>query len=218
MAGSGSRGRPGWRASKLVVVKRMMALESDSTCRCFSPSAARRAAQPPPRGADLELGRGNYYIAMEYLDVENLSLVRRTARRSRGRCRTCSARLVADVAEETTTRTPAASSRACRRRTIIVTFDGGIKVVDFGIARSPRSHHVRQAEGQAVVHVASRPRRAGRRALRRLRPGHRVVRARHRYAPAVEMEDLELPASWPAQPLPKPTERADVRASSSSSS
>ena len=75
--GSGSRGRPGWRASKLVVVKRMMnALESDPEHVQMFLAEARLAAQLSHHRVVriFELGaEGNYYIAMEYLDGEPVS-------------------------------------------------------------------------------------------------------------------------------------------------
>ncbi len=135
---------------KVVVVKRMInALEADPEHVEMFLSEARLAAQlnHPNIVQIYELGEfhGSYYIAMEYLDGENLATVRRAGRDlQRPLPDALAARLIAWAAEGLHAahtkvgldgRPLHIVHRDVSPQNLIVTYDGGLKVVDFGIAK-----------------------------------------------------------------------------------
>ncbi len=135
---------------KMVVVKRMMAsIEADPDHVEMFLTEARLAAQlnHPNVVQIYELGEeaGSYYIAMEYLDGENLAMVRRTGNTNRVTLPdTLAARMVAWAAEglhyaHTRVGLDGKPMNIVHRdvspQNLIVTYGGALKVVDFGIAK-----------------------------------------------------------------------------------
>ena len=140
---------------KLVVVKRMVStLETDPEHVEMFLSEARLAAQldHPHVVQIFELGEheGAYYIAMEYLDGENLAYLRRSAiQKGFFMPDVLSAQLVAWAAEGLhyahTRIGPDGKAlgvvhRDVSPQNLIVTYQGGLKVVDFGIAKLGDQH------------------------------------------------------------------------------
>jgi serine/threonine-protein kinase len=135
---------------KLVVVKRMVGtLEADPEHVEMFLSEARLAAQldHPHVIQIFELGEhhGTYYIAMEYLDGENLSQIRRAAvQQQQHMSDALIAQVIAWAAEglhHAHTKVGADGKplgvvhRDVSPQNLIVTYQGGLKVVDFGIAK-----------------------------------------------------------------------------------
>ena len=135
---------------KLVVIKRMMtSLEREAEYIDMFLTEARLAAQlSHPNVVQIyELGEeaGSPYIVMEYLDGEDLSVVRRTGQKHGLPLPDhYTARLLSMAAEglhyaHTRTgidgRPLGIVHRDISPQNLIATFDGGIKVVDFGIAK-----------------------------------------------------------------------------------
>ncbi len=135
---------------KLVVIKRMMtSLERDPEYVDMFLTEARLAAQlSHPNVVQIyELGEeaGSLYIVMEYLDGEDLAVVRRTGQKHGLPLPDhYTARLLSMAAEGlhyAHTRTGIDGKplgivhRDISPQNLIATFDGGIKVVDFGIAK-----------------------------------------------------------------------------------
>jgi eukaryotic-like serine/threonine-protein kinase len=140
---------------KLVVVKRMVStLETDPEHVEMFLTEARLAAQldHPHVVQIFELGeqQGAYYIAMEYLDGENLSYIRRASiQRQLFMSDALSAQLVAWAAEglhyaHTRVGPDGKSAGVVHRdvspQNLVVTYQGGLKVVDFGIAKMTDQH------------------------------------------------------------------------------
>jgi serine/threonine-protein kinase len=137
--------------SKVLVIKRMIsALEADAEFLEMFLSEARVAAQlnHPNIVQIYELGESNGapYIVMEYLDGESLALVRKqSVTIKQWMSDALAVRVVAQVAEAL----HAAHSHVAHDGTpteivhrdispqnVIVTFDGAVKIVDFGIAKA----------------------------------------------------------------------------------
>jgi serine/threonine-protein kinase len=137
--------------SKVLVIKRMIsALEADAEFLEMFLSEARVAAQlsHPNIVQIYELGEANGapYIVMEYLDGESLALVRKqSVTIKQWMSDALAVRVVSQVAEAL----HAAHSHVAHDGTpteivhrdispqnIIVTFDGAVKIVDFGIAKA----------------------------------------------------------------------------------
>ncbi|MFZ5438537.1 MAG: protein kinase domain-containing protein [Myxococcota bacterium] len=140
---------------KLVVIKRMMnGLESDPESVEMFLSEARLAAQltHPNVVQIFELGEqaDSLYIAMEYLDGEDLSVVRRTGlKHGLPLFDHYAAKLVAMAAEGLhyahtrvghDGRPLHIVHRDVSPQNLIATFDGSLKVVDFGIAKVATQH------------------------------------------------------------------------------
>ncbi len=140
---------------KLVVIKRMMtALEADPEYVNMFLTEARLAAMlSHPNVVQIyELGEeeGSLYIVMEYLDGEDLAVVRRTGQKhGLPLLDHYTARLISMAAEGlhyAHTRTGIDGKqlsivhRDISPQNLIATFDGGLKVVDFGIAKLATHH------------------------------------------------------------------------------
>lgn len=140
---------------KLVVIKRMMnSLERDEEYVEMFLTEARLAAQLTHNHVVqiYELGEeaGSLYMVMEYLDGEDLSAVRRTGQKhGLPLLDHYTAKLISMAAEGlhyAHTRTGIDGKplgivhRDISPQNLIATFDGGLKVVDFGIAKLA-SHH-----------------------------------------------------------------------------
>jgi len=136
---------------KLVVIKRMVnALENNPEYIDMFLTEARLAAQLTHANVVqiYELGEeaGSLYIVMEYLDGEDLSVVRRTGQKhGLPLLDHYSAKLISMAAEGlhyAHTRTGIDGKalgivhRDVSPQNLIATFDGGLKVVDFGIAKA----------------------------------------------------------------------------------
>ena len=136
---------------KLVVIKRMVnALENNPEYIDMFLTEARLAAQLTHANVVqiYELGEeaGSLYIVMEYLDGEDLSVVRRTGQKhGLPLLDHYSAKLISMAAEGlhyAHTRTGIDGKalgivhRDISPQNLIATFDGGLKVVDFGIAKA----------------------------------------------------------------------------------
>lgn len=129
---------------KLVVIKRMVgALEEDPEHVEMFLAEARLAAQlSHPHVVQIyELGeeQGSFYIVMEFVDGESLSLVFREGRkRGLPLPDQLAARLIAWAAEGlhyAHTRQEPIVHRDVSPQNLLVTMDGSIKLVDFGIAK-----------------------------------------------------------------------------------
>ncbi|MDP1826483.1 MAG: serine/threonine-protein kinase [Archangium sp.] len=140
---------------KLVVIKRMMiALEQDPEYVDMFLTEARLAAQlSHPNVVQIyELGEelGSLYIVMEYLDGEDLAVVRRTGQKhGLPLLDSYATKLISMAAEGlhyAHTRTGIDGKalgivhRDVSPQNLIATFDGGLKVVDFGIAKAASKH------------------------------------------------------------------------------
>ncbi len=140
---------------KLVVIKRMMtSLEHDPEYVDMFLTEARLAAQlSHPNVVQIyELGEehGSLYMVMEYLDGEDLSVVRRTGQKhGLPLLDHYTAKLISMAAEGlhyAHTRTGIDGKalgivhRDISPQNLIATFDGGLKVVDFGIAKLATHH------------------------------------------------------------------------------
>jgi eukaryotic-like serine/threonine-protein kinase len=140
---------------KLVVIKRMMtSLERDPEYVDMFLTEARLAAQlSHPNVVQIyELGEeaGSLYMVMEYLDGEDLSIVRRTGQKhGLPLLDHYTAKLISMAAEGlhyAHTRTGIDGKplgivhRDISPQNLIATFDGGLKVVDFGIAKLATHH------------------------------------------------------------------------------
>jgi serine/threonine-protein kinase len=140
---------------KLVVIKRMVnTLQRDPEYVEMFLTEARLAAQlSHPNVVQIyELGEeaGSLYIVMEYLDGEDLSVVRRTGQKhGLPLLDHYAARLISMAAEGlhyAHTRTGIDGKalgivhRDVSPQNLIATFDGGLKVVDFGIAKLATHH------------------------------------------------------------------------------
>ena len=166
--------------------------------------AHRRDARPPEHRADLRRRRtstNEYFIAMEYLRGHNLQRDRPRAarssatpsRRSSTSCRSiarCCAGLhyAHEQARLRRARRSSIVHRDVTPQNIVVTFDGGVKVVDFGIAKAATREVEtlrRHAQGQdrRTCRPSSARGAAGRSPQRHLRRRHHAVRADHRQAP-----------------------------------
>ncbi|MBL8914610.1 MAG: serine/threonine protein kinase, partial [Archangium sp.] len=136
--------------AKLMVIKRMInALQDDPDSVEMFLTEARLAAQlTHPHVVQIsELGDqgGSLYIVMEYLDGEDLAVVRRTGQKhGLPLLDHYAAKLVAMAAEglhyaHTLVGLDGKPLRIVHRdvspQNLIVTFDGSVKVVDFGIAK-----------------------------------------------------------------------------------
>lgn len=135
---------------KLVVIKRMMgALEEDPDhVEMFLAEARLAAGLTHPHIVQIyELGEseGSFFIVMEFVDGETLSTVAREARkRGYGLSDALACRLIAWAAEglhHAHTRVDEHGALQCivhrdvSPQNLLVTMDGSIKVVDFGIAK-----------------------------------------------------------------------------------
>ncbi len=140
---------------KLVVIKRMVGeLESDPESVDMFLTEARLAAQlTHPNVVQIyELGdqAGALYIVMEYLEGEDLASVRRTGQKhGLPLLDHYAARLISMAAEglhhaHTKVGLDGRPLRIIHRdispQNLIATFDGGLKVVDFGIAKASTHH------------------------------------------------------------------------------
>ena len=140
---------------KLVVIKRMVtSLERDPEYVDMFLTEARLAAMlSHPNVVQIyELGEeaGSLYIVMEYLDGEDLAIVRRTGQKhGLPLLDHYTARLISMAAEGlhyAHTRTGIDGKplgivhRDISPQNLIATFDGGLKVVDFGIAKLATHH------------------------------------------------------------------------------
>lgn len=136
---------------KLVVIKRIApGLESDPSYVEMFLTEARLAAQLSHANVvqvyELNEQEGSPYIVMEYVDGENLSVVRRTGQRhGLPLADHFSAKLISMAAEGlhyAHTRMGIDGKllgivhRDISPQNLIATFDGGLKVLDFGIAKS----------------------------------------------------------------------------------
>jgi len=132
---------------KLVVIKRMVEVEEEST-EMFLTEARLAAQLTHPHVVQIyELGEhaGSLYIVMEYLDGEDLAVIRRTAQKHKiALPDRYLARIVSMAAEglhyaHTLVGHDGKTLRIVHRdvspQNLIATFDGGLKVVDFGIAK-----------------------------------------------------------------------------------
>lgn len=140
---------------KLVVIKRMVAAlaESAEYVDMFLTEARLAAQLTHPNIVQIyELGEeaGSLYIVMEYLDGEDLSSVRRTGQKhGLPLLDPFAVKLVSMAAEGLQYahtragidgRTLGIVHRDISPQNLIVTFDGGLKVVDFGIAKAAEQH------------------------------------------------------------------------------
>ncbi len=134
---------------KVVVVKKILPTEDDSFLTMFLDEARIAAQLSHPNIVQIfELGsyNGDYFIAMEYLHGESIFRMLQQAQRSQKPVPfAISARLIANVAdglEHAHTKTSRDGQpmtivhRDISPQNLLVTYDGVVKVVDFGIAKA----------------------------------------------------------------------------------
>ena len=174
-------------------------IPSSSRCSSTRRGSPRRSITPTSCTCSTSVeSAASHFFAMEYVHGEDLRSRRAPRRDAAVACRSsCALAIVVGRRRGPAPRARAAAARrqparaSCiatsRRRTCIVTYDGAVKVVDFGIAQAPvrTSKATRPAslKGKVRLHVARAvPRRARRSPQRRVRARHPPVRAHRRSA------------------------------------
>ncbi len=145
---------------KVVVVKKILTVDDDSFLTMFLDEARIAAQLSHPNIVQIfELGshEGSYFIAMEYLHGETIHrILQQSVRLKKPLPYALSARLIANVAdglEHAHTKTTRDGQplvivhRDISPQNLIVTYDGVVKVVDFGIAKAA----IRNSETQDGV-------------------------------------------------------------------